>query len=521
MSAPPARLRDSMIDPALARLSGGLTVATLFRQQVAFSRDRCAVQDNRRRLTFAQLDERTDRLANALTARGIVAGDRIAILSENSIPYVELEMAVAKLGAILACQNWRQSDEELTHCLTLVGPKIVCVSERFVETIGRLDHGAEQIITLGEEYEAMIAKADARALPDIADPEDGLIILYTSGTTGMPKGALISQRAMIARNMISQIDFGIPPGVAFVAWAPMFHMVSTDSIYGSLMNGGTVIVMDGLEVGELVEWTTREQIGHLTLMPGMIDRVIDEMKRTGAKAKPMVSIGCMADLVPRHQIAEATTLFDAPFRNSFGSTETGSPPASRGVIPVGDLGASLSKTMNSFCQIKLVDEDDNIVADGDPGELAFRGPTLFSGYWRNPETNARDFRGGYFHMGDVFVRNPDGTIDFVDRRKYLIKSGGENIYPAEIENVLRASPRIHEAVVVRKPDPKWGETPVAFVVRLDPTLTAEDVIAQCRGKIAGYKVPREVRFVEDAALPRSTTGKIKRHELEHELKKPA
>ncbi len=509
----------SMIDPALSRLSGGLTIATLFRQQAAFSRARCAVQDKTRRLTYAELDARTDRLAQALAARGIVAGDRIAILSENSIAYVELELAVAKLGAILACQNWRQSDEELTHCVQLVAPKIVCVSERFVDALKRIDHGGEQVITLGDEYEKMIAAADARPLPDIATPEDGLIILYTSGTTGMPKGALISQRAMIARNMISRIDFGIPAQASFVAWAPMFHMVSTDSIYGSLMNGGTVIVMDGLVESELVEWTLRESIGHLTLMPGMIDRVIDEVKRTGAKPKPMTSIGCMADLVPRHQIAEATTLFNAPFLNSFGSTETGSPPASRSLIPVGDLAASLSKRTNSFCQIKLVDEDDAIVADGEPGELAFRGPTLFSGYWRNPETNSKDFRGGYFHMGDVFVRNADGTIDFVDRRKYLIKSGGENIYPAEIENVLRASSRIHEAVVVRKPDPKWGETPVAFVVRLDSTLTAQDVIESCRGKIAGYKIPREVHFVEDAALPRSTTGKIKRHELEHELKK--
>lgn len=232
----------------------------------------------------------------------------------------------------------------------------------------------------------------------------------------------------------------------------------------------------------------------------------------------MTSIGCMADLVPRHQIAEITTLLDAPFRNSFGSTETGSPPASKGLIPVGVLAESLSKSQNSFCQIRLVDEDDRDVRDGDPGELAFRGPTLFSGYWRNPEANAKDFRGGYFHMGDVFVRNGDGSLDFIDRRKYLIKSGGENIYPAEIENVLRSSPRIGEAVVVRKADLKWGETPVAFVVRLDPTLTADEVIESCRGKIAGYKIPKDVRFVEDAALPRSATGKIKRHELEEKLR---
>jgi acyl-CoA synthetase (AMP-forming)/AMP-acid ligase II len=173
---------------------------------------------------------------------------------------------------------------------------------------------------------------------------------------------------------------------------------------------------------------------------------------------------------------------------------------------------------NSFCRIRLVDEEDCDVPDGEPGELAFRGPSLFSGYWRAPESNAHDFRGGFFHMGDVFVRNPDRTLDFVDRRKYLIKSGGENIYPAEIENALRASARIAEAVVVRKPDPRWGEVPVAFVVRLDETLTREDVIAACRGKIANYKLPKDVIFVADADLPRSATGKVKRHELESALK---
>ncbi len=333
----------------------------------------------------------------------------------------------------------------------------------------------------------------------------------------MPKGALISQRAMIARAWLGRVDYAFPSDASFLAWAPMFHMVSTDSIYGMLMNGGTVIVMDGLKPGEFVEWTTRARIGHLIVMPGMIDQIIAEMRATNARPQPISAIGCMADLVPRHQIAEITTLMNAPYCNSFGSTETGFPPASRRMIPVGEVAQSLSKIQNSFCQIKLVDEDDREVADGEPGELAIRGPTLFSGYWRNPGTNEKDFRGGYFHMGDVFVRNPDRTLDFVDRRKYLIKSGGENIYPAEIENVLRGSSRIHEAVVVRKPDAKWGETPVAFVVRLDPSLTAEDVIESCRGRIAGYKIPREVHFVEDAALPRSATGKIKRHELEERL----
>ncbi len=152
--------------------------------------------------------------------------------------------------------------------------------------------------------------------------------------------------------------------------------------------------------------------------------------------------------------------------------------------------------------------------DGLPGELAMRGPSLFSGYWGAPEATAKDFRNGWFHMGDMFVRNADGTLDYVDRRKYLIKSGGENIYPAEIERVLLACDRIADAVVVRRKDSRWGEVPVVFVVKADQTLTQEDVMRECKGKIADYKLPKQVVFVPDEELPRSTTGKIKRHELE-------
>ena len=147
-----------------------------------------------------------------------------------------------------------------------------------------------------------------------------------------------------------------------------------------------------------------------------------------------------------------------------------------------------------------------------------RGPSLFSGYWQAPEINAEEFRGGWFHMGDVFVRNADGTLDFVDRRKYLIKSGGENIYPAEIERVLMASPRIAEAVVVRRPDARWGEVPVAFVVASDPAVSGADVVDLCRGKIAKYKLPKEVRLVTQADLPRNASGKVKRFELETRLR---
>jgi acyl-CoA synthetase (AMP-forming)/AMP-acid ligase II len=170
-----------------------------------------------------------------------------------------------------------------------------------------------------------------------------------------------------------------------------------------------------------------------------------------------------------------------------------------------------------LCDFRLLDPDGKDVADGDPGEAAVRGPTVFSGYWNADATNARDFEGGWFRMGDLFRRNPDGSYDFVDRAKYMIKSGGENIYPAEIERVLLSDPRVSDAVVVRRSDAKWGEVPVAFVSRRDEHLSESDIEAVCRRALAGYKRPKEVYFMRFEDFPRSTTGKILRHEMEKKL----
>jgi len=260
-----------------------------------------------------------------------------------------------------------------------------------------------------------------------------------------------------------------------------------------------------------------EKLGWLHLNSAVIDRLVTRMKKEGTRAKSVKAVGVMADLVPRQRIAEVTLLMSAPFANTFGSTETGPVPASKGLIDIGVVPERLSKQQSSMCELRLVDEYDVDVPDGEPGEALVRGPSLFSGYWGAHDVNAEVFRGGWFHMGDVFRRNSDGTLDFVDRRKYLIKSGGENIYPAEIERVLLASPQIETAVVVRRPDRKWGEIPVVFVVTRSNQLTTEDVVKLCRDQLAGYKIPKDVRFIANEDIPRSTSGKVKRHELERRL----
>jgi fatty-acyl-CoA synthase len=516
MAETSAQPSQSAYGGPLASMASSLTVARMFRQTALRYPERIALQQGQRRISYRDLHARSNRLAHALAANGVRRGDRVAIFSENRTEYVELQLAGAKLGVIVACQNWRMAPSELVHCLSLIEPKVTFVSERYADHLKALDCNAGKIVAFGPAYESLLADARDGDPPEVAHSEDGMVILYTSGTTGLPKGAVISQRAMIARGIIGEIDRMIYPGATFIAWAPMFHMVSTDNALATLMRGGKVIVIDGFDPAAIVRACDGEDIGWLQLMPGTVEQAAAEFKSSNIRPRSLGSVGCMADLVPRTQIAEITDVLQAPFINSFGSTETGSPPASKNLIPIGVVQERLPKEQNSMCEIRLVDADDNDVPDGQPGELAFRGPSLFSGYWKISEQ--QDFQNGWFHMGDVFHRNPDGTLEFVDRRKYLIKSGGENIYPAEIERVLLMSPRIADAVVVRRPDDRWGEVPVAFIVANDPALNLEDVIGMCRGKIASYKLPKAIRIVAECDLPRSTTGKVKRHELEAVLK---
>jgi fatty-acyl-CoA synthase len=256
-------------------------------------------------------------------------------------------------------------------------------------------------------------------------------------------------------------------------------------------------------------------------MPGMVGRFADLLEARKSRVRGVRVCGVMADLVPPTDLARITTLLQAPYANTFGSTETGCPPCSSSLVPIGVAPTRLSKTQSPFCEVRLVDPDDRDVPDGTPGEICVRGPTLFSGYWphHNTDVEARDFRGGWFHMGDVFVRNGDGTLDFVDRVKYLVKTGGENVYPAEIERVILGDPRVVEAAVVRKKDARWGEVPVAFVARRDDTLAEQEIFARCRAELAGYKQPKAIHFLAYEAFPRSASGKVQRHELERLLEK--
>ena len=519
---------------ALVRLAAAGTIGSLFAAQARLNPAKLAVEDGATQLTYAALHDAAGRAAGVLARLGAVPGERVAILSENRAEYLVLQLACARLGAILACQNWRLTTAELQHCLDLVAPRVIVVSPRHAAKMTGIATAGAATLELGAEWDARAccAPRTMRDAPAAAvSPEDALFILYTSGTTGLPKAAVLSHRAELARMLVMPHDLGVRAGDTNLCWPPLYHMGGTEPALHALLTGGRVIVHEGFDAARIAEVVTRERFGWFSIMPGAVAALTDALEKSNVAPQGVANCGVMPDLVPPHEIARVTALLGAPYCNTFGSTETGTPPLSSGRIPPGVIPDDLAKSPSPGCEIRLVDADDNDVPDGAVGELAMRGPTLFSGYWQNEDANAEDFRGGWFHMGDMFRRRPDGRYDYVDRRKYLIKSGGENILsrardlqacPATARDRIRA---FHQHVSFPSiaaqpglctlgssaPDRKAAR---AWCFGTKPRKACDVANSHCRSELAGFKQPKEIASSCRSGLPVRPSPRVQRGELE-------
>lgn len=490
----------------------------MFRSRAANRPDALAILDRGRRQTYGELLAQVEQVAAWLVRQGIAKGDRVALIAENRAEFLELELACSRIGAVLACQNWRFAVPELRHCVEMVEPRLLIASARFDATLEALALDVPSVIL----ESAWAALRDAPLNPVGAidvHGEDPLLLLYTSGTTGRAKGAIISNRAEVARMAVIRMDIGVGPDDANLAWAPMFHIGGTDASLCALMSGAPVLIVDGFEPAEIARLMSEYRLGWLLLVPGAIEELARIIEDEAIDVRGAKMIGGMIDLVPPTLVARISRLLKAPFLNSFGATETGISPLSGQSVAPGEVPGDIGKRVNSMCDFRLVDAHGRDVAVGETGEAAVRGPQVFSGYWGNEDANKAEFVDGYFRMGDLFRKRGDGAFDFVDRSKYLIKSGGENIYPAEIERVLLSERRIADAVVVRRADPTWGEVPVAVVALADEAepITHAEIEALCRRELASYKRPKQVLFVPFARIPRSTSGKAQRNQVEEAL----
>jgi acyl-CoA synthetase (AMP-forming)/AMP-acid ligase II len=293
-----------------ATLAGsGPPVGELFRSRAKVQPNDIAIEYQGRQRSYGQLLGRVARATAMLAASGLRRGDRIALLSRNRPEYIEIELAAANLGVITACLNWRLSPKELTYCVELVSPKLVIVEPDLAGNLGA--SASWQTLEIGPQYESQLQQQDERETPVVAEPEDGLVILYTSGTTGLPKGAVVSHRAMIGRSLVFSSELGILHHDSFVAWATMFHMASTDHSLSTLLRGGTVVMIDGFQIEPLLAAVERHHIGWLVLIPGMVEAFAAGLKAQATKVRGVRVCGAMADLVPPHAIAEVTELLQS------------------------------------------------------------------------------------------------------------------------------------------------------------------------------------------------------------------
>jgi acyl-CoA synthetase (AMP-forming)/AMP-acid ligase II len=507
--------------------AGQRTVGQALASAAARRGQAVALEHDGRRWTFAELNAISNKLANALVGLGLRRGDRICILAENRAEYAFILYAAAKRGLTVCPLNWRLSAAELGPVIAGVGPRLAFVSTRHRPLFAAARPGDLPVVALDErqddadlEFAALLAGGSDADPAAPVDAEDIMVITHTSGTTGFPKGAALSHRGLIARALGFAADQGWRPGETFIAWSPIFHTGGIDGLLVSGVIGGKCTIIDGMQPERIADTVIAEPVNWLFLPPGGIAQVTEALRQAG-RPRGVRLVGSMADLVPAGLIAETTAIFGAPFFNSFGSTEASIYPSASSFVPPGVVPVSLSKQQSAFCDVLLVDEDDHEVPAGQPGEMLLRCPMLFSGYLASSYAPESDFTGGWFRTGDVMVRNDDGTLDFIDRRKYMIKSGGENIYPAEIERLLAAHPGVVEVVVVRKPDSQWGEVPVACVAVRDPAVGEGELRAYLDGRLARYKMPRQFTFLQASDFHHNITGKIIRSELEDLVGQPS
>ena len=472
--------------------------------------------------TYGEMATRAASLAGGLSERGIGHGDVVGLLSYNCPEFLETVFAANYLGAIAMPINWRLAAPEVRYILEHSGARALVCDESPLALASEATEGLEATLLRAcvsrPAPEGWTPLADVRATPTRPAPvpvaaDDLHRLMYTSGTTGRPKGVMITHANLAWKNLAHIIEFGFTSDDLGLACGPLYHVGALDLTTTSLIAAGaTTIIHRAFEPSEVVTELERSRVTTVWLAPAMVNAIMalpDIEQRDLSSVRLVINGG---EKMPIPLIERLQRTFpSAWFADAYGLTETVSGDT---FLDRDSIGAKLGSVGRPCLHLELDiwDDEGRAVPAGERGEVVLRGPKVFKGYWRDPEATAAAFAGGWFHTGDIGVRDGDGYLYIIDRLKDMIVSGGENIAGSELERVLHDHHSVLEAAVVGRRDERWGEVPVAFVV-LHPgaTTTAEVLLDHCRTQLARYKVPKEITFLD--ALPRNPSGKVLKREL--------
>jgi acyl-CoA synthetase (AMP-forming)/AMP-acid ligase II len=482
-----------------------------------------AVQGERR-VAYGEAVSMVNRRANALIGAGLQPGDRVAILAKNSIEYVLLYFAAAKAGIAVVPLNYRLAPPEWSYMLGDARPRMLFASGHYLAAIDAMREG---LVTI-ERFVSLDA-AGARGWEPIdtwvldwpstpplreIDEESDVYQMYTSGTTGHPKGAVLTHRAVTANMRQIGQALQLEPGERSLVVVPLFHAAAVPSTFSCILRGGSLTIHEDFKPDAVVRALSEERICYTVLVAAMIQACLVAVPDVAARRYDSLRlIYYGASPIAEQTLRRAIEVFGCGFIQSYGMTEAAqsltflSPQDhQRGLQQHPHLLLSAGRAA-SDTQIRIVDANDAPLPNGTLGEIVARGPQLMRGYWNRPQGSAETLRGGWLHTGDLGTLDDEGYLYVQDRLKDMIVSGGENVYPRVVEDVLSGHPAIAEAAVIGVPDERWGETVKAVVV-LQPGAgaTEAEIIAFCRGKLGGFELPRSVDFVD--ALPRTPTGKV-------------
>ncbi|MBX9590574.1 MAG: long-chain-fatty-acid--CoA ligase [Hyphomonadaceae bacterium] len=501
-----------------------MNLADLIDRNAAFAPDKAAIRFGGGTLTYAALAQRIGETARALKSQlGIVRGDRVAILAANCPDYLVLLYACARLGAMLVPVNWRLAVPEQLYILRDAGVKALLLEQAFAPIVEPLAAALPQVHAIGLDFTpagglahtALLQAASGDGHGDNVDTGCPLLIVYTSGTTGHPKGAVLRQEALVWNAVMSQHMHDMTAQDHVLTVLPLFHVGGLNiQTTPALQLGATVTLHARFAPEAALEAIGRDRPTLTVLVPATIQAMIEHPRWATTKLDSLRAMTTGSTQVPQ-RLVEAFTSRGTPVLQVYGSTETC--PVAVYTRLSGDWRRPGSTGLPGLvCEARVVDDAGCEVAAGTAGEVVVRGPNVLCAYWGNPQATAETLREGWYYSGDIGVRDKDGHFYIHDRKKNLIISGGENIYPAEVERVLCRHPAVADAAVIGRADEKWQEVPVAYVVAR-PGVAAEpaEIERFCLAQLARYKVPREYVFVDD--LPRNAMGKVQHFRLKERV----